>query len=112
VSDQPTDPPPGSEWTETDGELTLRGEETADELGHGDVVIEQTHRHNVQNRALLGLMILVVEVLLLAVTSLIGVAAGWFPDDFALKFLALTLTPSFGAWVIVLRWAFQRVQRA
>jgi hypothetical protein len=106
--------PRGSDYTETDGELTLRGRENAEELPSEALIVErdQTQRHNVQNRALLGLMMLLVEVLLLGSLAMTGVAAGWFPGDFALQLLAITLGSSFTAWAIVLRWAFHRGGRA
>ena len=72
---------------------------------------DQTQRHAVQNKALLGLTLLLVEVLLLGTLAMVGTAAHWFPEDFALQVLAITLAPSFSAWVIVLRWAFQRARR-
>lgn len=105
--------PRGSDYTETDGELTLRGRESADDLAHDALIVErdQAQRHNVQNRALVGLMILLVEALLLGPLAMIGVAVGWFPQDFALQVLAITMGSSFTAWAIVLRWAFQRGAR-
>jgi hypothetical protein len=99
----------GSDHTEDDGESTWRGEESADDLSRDAVVVRcDAQRHKVQDKALVGLLVLLGVMLLLGGSALVGVAAGWFSDQFALQLLALCLAPSFSVWAIVLRWAFQR----
>jgi hypothetical protein len=104
----------GADLTTTDGELTLHGRERADELVSDRLVVErereQTQLHRVQNIALLGLALLFTEALLLGGMAMAGTAAGWYSGDFALMVLAGTLAPSFGAGLIVLRWAFRETR--
>ena len=38
---------------------------------------------------------------------MIGVGLDWFEPSFAVQVLAITLTPSFTGWLLVIRWAFQ-----
>ncbi len=103
-------PPPGSDYTMSGGELTARGRERWDELAPRQYVVPKAkvQRYRVQDRALRGLTLLLIEVLVLGTLALGGVAARWFDSPFALEVLAITLTPSFGAWLIVVRWAFRR----
>jgi hypothetical protein len=60
-----------------------------------------------QRRAVLGLMLLLVIVLPLGALAMIGVGRGWFEPSFAVQVLAITLTPSFTGWLLVVRWAFR-----
>jgi hypothetical protein len=91
-------------------EPTLVGRERAEDLSRQEVIFEreQRQRHRMQDRTILGLLILRGECLILGSLALIGVASGWFDASFAWKVLAITLTPSFTAWLIVVRWAFRR----
>ena len=99
---------PGAELGETDGEPTLIGLESWHELSLRQLVgVREQHRHRVQRRAVLGLMLLLGVVLPLGALAMIGVGMGWFEPSFALQVLAITLTPSFTGWLLVVRWAFR-----
>jgi hypothetical protein len=110
-----THPPPrrGARIDETNGELTLVGDESAEQVSHARVLSERAlhHRQWVQGKAVLGLMFLIAQILPLGSLAMIGVAAGWFAAPFALQVLAVTLTPSFTAWLLVVAWAFRREGR-
>lgn len=96
---------------ETRGEPTLIGEESSHDLSRRQLVwVRERQRHRIQGRAVLGLLLLLGVVLPLGALALVGVAAGWYPSWFALSVLGLTLTPSFAAWRLVVRWAFARKQ--
>ena len=69
--------------------------------------MQEQHRHRVQRRAVLGLMLLLGVVLPLGSLAMIGVGLTWFEPSFALQVLAITLTPSFTGWLLVVRWAFR-----
>ena len=105
----PRPPPRGSDYAMTGTELTILGHEQSDELSHQQIVTEraQTQTFWVQGKAVVGLTILLGQVLLLGALAMIGVAASWFSSEFALELLAITLTPSFSAWIIIIRWAFR-----
>ena len=60
-----------------------------------------------QRRAVLGLTLLLGVVLPLGALAMIGVGMRWFESSFALQVLAITLTPSFTGWLVVIRWAFK-----
>ena len=99
---------PGTSLGETNGELTLIGEESWRDLSRWRPLSErELQRHRIQRRAVVGLMLLWGAVLPLGVLAMIGVAVGWFAPSFALSVLALVLTPLFTAWGLVLRWAFR-----
>ena len=110
-----THPPPrrGATLGETNGVPTLIGEESAEQLSHAQVLSERAlqHRQWVQGKAVLGLLFLIGQVLPLTSLAMIGVAAGWFEWPFALEVLAITLTPSFTAWLFIVRWAFRHEGR-
>lgn len=99
---------PGSVVVYSGGEATLFGA-TVDLRDEPVVVIaERRQRDHVQNRALQGLLVLLAEVLVLGVLAMMGVALHWFDPDFPVKVLVITVTPSFTAWLLVVRWAFRR----
>ena len=99
---------PGAELRDTDGEPTLVGLESWDDLSPGRLVrMREQHRHGVQRRAIVGLMLLLGVVLPLGALAMIGVGVGWFEPSFALQVLAITLTPSVTGWLLVARWAFR-----
>lgn len=106
-------PPPGARYEQTGDELTLVGIERYDQVQHEKIIAikDREHTYVIQRRALLGLCALLVEVLVLGLMAMIGIANDWFSDTFALQLLAMTITPSFAAWIIVLRWAFRRGRR-
>ena len=60
-----------------------------------------------QRRAVLGLMLLLGVVLPLGAVAMVGVGLGWFAPTFAVQVLALTITPSFTGWLLVVLWAFR-----
>ena len=100
----------GADIEYTRGEATLVGVERAEELPHEQVVSEreQRQRHRVQDKALLGLVLLLGEVLFLGALAMLGVALQWFEWSFAIQVLMITVPPSFTAWLLVLGWAFRR----
>jgi hypothetical protein len=95
----------GAWYGETDGEPTLVGIERYDQL-ESYPVLELRQIHLIQRRAIWGLDVLLPEVLILGMMAMVGVAEHWFTAMFALEVLSLTITPSFAAWLIILRWAF------
>jgi hypothetical protein len=98
----------GAELVETDGEPTLVGQESWDELSsHPLMSANDQQRHRIQRRAVMGLTLLLVIVLPFGALVMIGVGLGWFEPSFAVEVLALTLTPSFTGWLLVVRWAFR-----
>jgi hypothetical protein len=98
----------GTELGETDGEPTLIGKESWDELSSRPVIsANDQQRHRIQRRAVLGLTLLLVIVLPLGALAMTGVGLGWFEQSFAVQVLAITLTPSFTGWLLVARWAFR-----
>lgn len=102
----------GAKLGETDGEPTLVGKESADQLSSQPLIsAEREQRHHIQHRAVLGLTLLLVIVVPLGVLAMIGVGLGWFDSSFAVQVLAITLTPSFTGWLIVVRWAFRSSRR-
>jgi hypothetical protein len=92
---------------ETDGEPTLVGDESWRDLSSRQLVREREQRHRMQGRAVLGLILLLGVVLPLGALAMVGVGVGWFEPSFALQVLAITLTPSFTGWLLVVRWAFR-----
>ena len=65
---------PGAELGDTDGEPTLIGLESWHDLSPGQLVrMQEQHRHRVQRRAVLGLMLLLGVVLPLGALAMIGV---------------------------------------
>jgi uncharacterized BrkB/YihY/UPF0761 family membrane protein len=103
----------GARLDETGGVPTLVGTENPEDLSHRQLVavLDERHRQRVREKTLLGLTLLLGIVLPLGTLALVGVAAGWFDRSFALQVLVLTLTPSFTAWLLVVRWAFRRNRR-
>jgi hypothetical protein len=101
---------PGSVVGQTRGEETLIGTTGAGELPDDPVVklTEVFQLHRVQNKTLLGLLFLLVQVLVLGVLAMTGVALDWFDQGFAMQVLAITVSPSFTAWLLVVRWAFRK----
>lgn len=103
---------PGAELGDTDGEPTLIGRESWHDLPVQHLVrLQEQHRHRVQRRAVLGLMLLLGVVLPLGALAMVGVGMAWFEPSFALQVLAITLTPSFTGWLLVVRWAFRPAER-
>ena len=99
---------PGAELGDTGGEATLIGLESWHDLSSRHLVrVQEEHRHRVQGRAVLGLMLLLGVVLPLGSLAMIGVGLAWFEPPFALQVLAITLAPSFTGWLLVVRWAFR-----
>lgn len=104
---------PGVEQGETRGEPTLIGVESWRDLPSGQLVWEQARqRHRMQSRAVLGLILLLGVVLPLGALAMAGVGLGWFTPSFAVQVLAITITPSFTGWLLVVRWAFRSDERA
>jgi hypothetical protein len=108
-----THPPPGSALTGAGDDLTARGDEEWYELSTKDAirVRTQAQTYRMQDRAVFGLTVLLLEVLVLGTLAMVGVALGWYGDSFAIQALAITLTPLFSVWLLVLRWAFRRKGR-
>ena len=103
---------PGSVLGETGGEPILVGEEGWRDVSDQQLLwLRDDQRHRTQRRAVLGLMLLLGTVLLLGVLAMAGVAAGWYAPSFALSVLGLTLTPSFAAWLVVVRGTFRHRRR-
>jgi hypothetical protein len=103
---------PGAELGDTDGEPTLIGLESWHDLSPTHLVrMQEQQRHRVQRRAVVGLMLLLGAVLPLGALAMIGVGMKWFEPLFALQVLAITLTPSFTGWLLVVRWAFRPDRR-
>jgi len=88
---------------------TLFGQEDAAELADGRLyeIADRRQRYRVQNRALVGLLMLLLEVLGLGGLAMVGVGLHWYDQMFALEVLGITLTPSFAAWMWVIKWAFR-----
>lgn len=105
-------------WVEADldvsgKEVTLRGREQQDEMQSDPVIIgieyatrEQRNIHKLQNRALIGLALVLLENLIIIVMLVVGVAELWFDIRFAAFTLAITIPPSVAAWTYILKWAF------
>jgi hypothetical protein len=90
-----------------DGVKTLVGTESGAREDPVVALTELRQRRHVQNTALLGLLLLLGQVLLLGVLAMVGVGSHWFEQGFAIEVLAITVTPSFTAWLMVVRWAFR-----
>jgi hypothetical protein len=104
-------PQPGTDLTVFGGEPTWTGRERWSELEtppHYEIRPAKAQRFRVQDAALRGLVLLLLEAMVLGMLAMSGVAARWFDGPFALEVLAITLTPSFAAWIVVVRWAFRR----
>ena len=100
---------PGSVVDDLGDGVVLVGTTEPDDVSAAPVValVEARHRRKVQDRTLLGLLFLLGEVLVLGVLAMAGVALGWFEPAFAIEVLAITVSPSFTAWLLVVRWAFR-----
>lgn len=97
----------------SDIEVTLRGREPQDQIRHDPVIfdveyarLEQCNIHKLQNRALIGLALVLLEVSIIVVTALVGVAKLWFDSGFAEIVLITTVPPSLGAWMYIVRRMF------
>jgi hypothetical protein len=82
-------------------EVTLRGREQQDEMQNDPMIIgieyvtrEQRNTHKLQNRALIGLALALLENLIIVVMLVVGVAEHWFDVRFA-EF-TLVNRPGFG----------------
>lgn len=84
-------------------ELTWTGDERADELSRSPVV---DLRQRAMALTLYGYYGLLALTGLLSTLAMVGVAAGWFDEAFVHQTLALTLGPSFTAWLLAGRWVF------
>lgn len=105
-------------WAEADldvsgKEVTLKGREQQEEMQNDPMIIgieyatrEQRNTHKLQNRALIGLALALLENLIIFVMLIIGVAKFWFDIRFATFALAITIPPSVTAWMCILKWAF------
>ena len=104
---------PGTEQGESRGEPILIGVESWRDLPTGRLIWEQEkQRHRMQRRAVVGLTLLLALVLSLGVLAMLGVGLGWYAGPFAVQVLAITITPSFTGWLLVVRWAFRPDGRA
>lgn len=95
-------------------EVTLRGREEQDDM-RADTMIagvdeytkrEQHHNHELQNRALIGLALVLLEVLIIVTVLAIGVAEAWFSEQFAEVALVTTVPSSVTAWMYIVRRTF------
>jgi hypothetical protein len=95
-------------------EVTLRGWEERDDMRTDTVIIgvdeyakrEQYHSHELQNRALIGLGLVLLEVLIIVAVLASGVAEAWFSERFAEFVLASTVPSSVTAWMYIVRRTF------
>lgn len=97
----------------SDKEVTLRGREQQDEMRNDPMIggveyatREQHNIHKLQNRALIGLALVVLEMLIIVVILVVGVAELWFSERFAELALASTIPPSLAAWMHIVKRAF------
>jgi hypothetical protein len=98
----------------SDKEVTLRGREQHDEMRHDPLIAavdeyttrEQRNIHKLQNRALIGLALVLLEVLIIALVLVLGVANLWFSEGFAEFALASVVPCSVTAWMYVVRRTF------
>lgn len=98
----------------SDKEVTLRGREQQDEMRNDPMIggvdeyatREQRNIHKLQNRALIGLALVLLEMLIIVVILVIGVAELWFSERFAELALASTIPPSLAAWMYIVKRTF------
>lgn len=98
----------------SDKEVTLRGREHQDEMRNDSMIAgvdeyatrEQRNIHKLQNRALIGLALVLLEVLIIVMVLAIGVGELWFSERFAAFALVSTVPPSVTAWMYVVRRTF------
>lgn len=102
-------------WAKEDLEVsgnepTLVGREQQNELVNAPVFSlverEQSNLHKLQNRALIGLGLVLLEVLTIVMTVIICVANLWLEAGFAEIMVITTVPPSIGAWMFVVKWMF------
>jgi hypothetical protein len=95
-------------------EVTLVGREQQDEirndpalkLGIELVRQEQNNIHKLQNRAVIGLGLVLLEVAIIVMTAIIGVAEFQLETGFAEIILITTVPPSIGAWMFIVKRMF------
>lgn len=100
----------------SDKEVTLRGREHSDEMRNDPLITavdeytarEQRNVHKLQNRALIGLALVLLEVLIILLVLVLGVANHWFSERFAEVALVSTVPCSVTAWMYVVRRTFSR----
>jgi hypothetical protein len=97
----------------SDKEVTLRGREQQDEMRNDPLIggveyatREQNNIHKLQNRALIGLALVLLEMLIIFVILVIGVAELWFSERFVEFALISTISPSLAAWMYIVKRTF------
>jgi hypothetical protein len=102
-------------WAKEDLEVsgnepTLVGREQQNEMPNKPLLLfaerEQSNLHKLQNRALIGLGLVLLEVLIIVMTAIIGVAELWLEAGFAEIMVITTVPPSIGAWMFIVKWMF------
>ena len=106
-------------WSKTklveDGqELTVYGEETQEEVSNDPTIVDiaerrttQRHLRALQLHGLTGLRLVLLEVFLLVLLAVVGVANHWYSESFAQYFLSISVPSSVGAWMYIVRQVFR-----